>query len=198
MKVAHPSSLIQRKSLVWWKKVEHCTHSRTHAMMQKKRLPLRFLDCRHPLHVDPNANKKKEKLSTLSKKLTFLVNSELVRLSSTCRFACRSRRWRGTLESSFRQACIFRQFGVRVTRAISVGERAGFAASAAAGDVDCSQVQTLLWVMVKVPRPNFQALPASSRQLSFAARWLLVFRVRSGERLYFFNFFLFLVFLGFS
>ena len=35
LKLVHPSGLIQRKSLVsWWKKVEHCTHSRTHAMMQ--------------------------------------------------------------------------------------------------------------------------------------------------------------------
>ena len=34
MKLVHSSRLIQRKSLVsWWKKVEHCTQSRTHAMM---------------------------------------------------------------------------------------------------------------------------------------------------------------------
>ena len=35
LKLVHSSRLIQRKSLVsWWKKVEHCTQSRTHAMMQ--------------------------------------------------------------------------------------------------------------------------------------------------------------------
>ena len=35
LKFVHPSRLIQRKSLVsWWKKVEHGTQSRTHAMMQ--------------------------------------------------------------------------------------------------------------------------------------------------------------------
>ena len=47
LKLVHPSRPIQRDSLVsWWRKVEHCTQSRTHAMMQTilHRLPLRTLD----------------------------------------------------------------------------------------------------------------------------------------------------------
>ena len=36
LKLVHPSRLVQRKSLVSrWKEVEHCTQSRTHAMIQK-------------------------------------------------------------------------------------------------------------------------------------------------------------------
>ena len=61
LKLVHPSWRIQHKSLVsWWKKVEHCTQSRTHAMMQT--IDYRFeLSTVHvadnPLHVEKTQTK---------------------------------------------------------------------------------------------------------------------------------------------
>ena len=70
LKLVHSSRLVQRESLVsWWKKVEHCKQSRTHAMMQTT-------DCRFELSTARVADDqllvrihagKKHQISTLSK-----------------------------------------------------------------------------------------------------------------------------------
>ena len=73
LNLVHPTGPIQRASLVsWWKKVEHCTQSRTHAMMQTKDYRFDFSAVHvedNPLHVDRNAKKKLDPIPTAMKKL---------------------------------------------------------------------------------------------------------------------------------
>ena len=61
LKLVHPSRLVQRISLVpWRKKVEHCTQSHTHAMIQKiddRFEPSTVNVADNPLHVVRSAKK---------------------------------------------------------------------------------------------------------------------------------------------
>ena len=93
LKLVHSSRPIQRKSLVsWWKKVEHCTQSRTHAMMQTidyrfelstvhvadNQLPFRIHAGKKTVIVDPIPTVVKQYLNSMpnsNPKITKFTNS---------------------------------------------------------------------------------------------------------------------------